>query len=303
MMNRDEIREHLRGPVTSVRTPFQRDGSIDLAGLRCFIDFCIDAGSQTIILTWGDSHFLCLSEAEIAELTKVTIEHVAKRAMVVSADRTFNTRQAVDFASYCKEAGSDIHMCSPPDWGASCTAEGLAEHYQRVAEILPVMIITNLFDGRDALGLETIRLALQKSDNIVAIKDDLGGSIAQQMCLLAGDQCVIMAGGTKQLHLNMLPFGCESYMSTYLWFYPEIAHRYWTAIESNDIRTAWDIANRYDQPYYQFTSALPGGFDAGVHGTLELFGICERWRRKPYHSLTDPELEGLAEFFRGLSIL
>jgi 4-hydroxy-tetrahydrodipicolinate synthase len=303
-MNRDEIRRHLRGPVTSIRTPFNRDGGIDYAGLRNFLDFCISSGSQTMILTWGDSHFLCLSEAEIAELTKATIKHVAGRAMVISADRTYNTRQAVEFANYCQELGSDLHMCSPPDWGSSCTVETLAEHYSEVAKVMPVMIITNLFDPRgEAFGLEAIRVALEMSDNIVAIKDDLGGSIAQQMCLIAGDRCQIMAGGTKQLHLNMIPFGCESYMSTYLWFYPEIAHRYWAAVETSDMKTAWDIVNRYDQPYYQFASTLNGGFDAGVHGTLELFGICQRWRRKPYYSLGDEEMERLADFFRGLSIL
>ena len=87
-MDRDEIYHHLRGPVTSIRTPFNRDGSVDYDGLRAFIDSCIGNGSKTMILTAGDSHYLCLSDAEIAEITKVTVEHASGRAMVIYAMRS-----------------------------------------------------------------------------------------------------------------------------------------------------------------------------------------------------------------------
>ncbi len=36
------------------------------------------------------------------------------------------------------------------------------------------------------------------------------------------------------------------------------------------------------------------------HGAQEVFGIAERWRRPPYLSLTDPEMERLRAFFAGL---
>jgi hypothetical protein len=64
-----------------------------------------------------------------------------------------------------------------------------------------------------------------------------------------------------------------------------------------------EVVRKYDVPYFDFTSALPGGFDAGLHGAMELFGIAGRWRRPPYHSLTDEEMARLAGFFRDLSLL
>ena len=45
---------------------------------------------------------------------------------------------------------------------------------------------------------------------------------------------------------------------------------------------------------------LAGGFDAGFHGVLEICGIAKRWRRPPYYSLSDEEIERLAAFLRGL---
>jgi hypothetical protein len=41
-----------------------------------------------------------------------------------------------------------------------------------------------------------------------------------------------------------------------------------------------------------------GGFDAAIHGIDEIRGRGQRYRRPPYHSLTDRQLEELAEFLK-----
>jgi dihydrodipicolinate synthase/N-acetylneuraminate lyase len=195
-------------------------------------------------------------------------------------------------------------MSLPPDWADSCTVESLAEHYAEVAKVIPLMIITNILGLRgERFGLDAIRLSLDRSPNIVAIKDDTADAFSQKMCLMAHDKCVVMAGGLKQTHLNILPFGCQCFMSTYLVFYPEVTRRYCAAIDAGKMTTACEIVRDYDQAYFSHISSYPGGWNAGLHGTLELFGICQRWRRKPYHSLSDEDMEKLKDFFQRLSIL
>lgn len=51
------------------------------------------------MLTAGDSHYIALTEQEFAEVTRVTVEHVAGRALVIAADRYLHTRQAVAFGT------------------------------------------------------------------------------------------------------------------------------------------------------------------------------------------------------------
>jgi hypothetical protein len=36
------------------------------------------------------------------------------------------------------------------------------------------------------------------------------------------------------------------------------------------------------------------------HGSRELFGITGRWRRPPYHTLTDAEMDRLRAWFQAL---
>ena len=304
MLNQEEVRAALTGPFASIHVPFNRDGGVDYDGLRSELDCDLDAGSKTIMLTAGDSHYICLGDEEIAEVTRVTCEHVAGRAMVIAADRYHATRRARAFAEFAKETGADVVMCMPCDWGPSATPETLADHYASVAEVMPVMIVTNVFLGRSIeFGMEAIQRALDKSPNVMAVKDDVCGRFAQELSLRFEERCPTVAGGQKIHHLNMFPFGCNGYMSTFVHFYPEISRRYWSAIMEKDMKTACRITRDYDVPYFDYIMQLPGGWNAGLHATLELYGIAKRWRRPPYYSLNDEEMEQLAGFLRDLGIL
>lgn len=303
MIDRTWVRRSLTGPVTSIRTPFLEDGSIDFRGLRRQIDLDIAAGSPALILTAGDSHYFALSDDEIAEVTRATTEHANRRAMVVAADRQYNTQQSIDFARYCREVGADVLMVLPPDWAHSCTPETLVAHYAAVAEHIPVMIVTNVFIPRgEEFGLRALERTLAATGNVVAIKDDMGGSFARRMALMVHDQWAVISGGQKQNHLNMRPYGCDGYFSTFLPFMPEIARRYWSAIEENNLSDAAAVIRDFDLPFFSLLGSLNGGFNAGIHGVFELFGICHRWRRPPYHSLSDGEMAQMRDGLEDMGV-
>ncbi|MCZ6679585.1 MAG: dihydrodipicolinate synthase family protein [Candidatus Poribacteria bacterium] len=303
MMDVSETREALTGPVASVHTPFQRDGEIDYKGLGNLIDHCINAGSKTLILTYGDSLYSVLSDQDVADLTKFVSEYAAKRAMVIAADRQWWIGKEVEFAQYAKSVGADLLMVLPPNWAASCTVETFVEHYAAVAEHIPVMVVTNVFARSPDQGLETLKVLRDTVEGVVAIKDDICGAFARRMGLLVHDHWAVISGGQKQNHLDLLPYGCDGYFSTFIHFRPDIPQQYWQAIQAQDFSKVKEIIRNYDLPYFDFVGALTGGGDAGIHGTLELFGIAERWRRKPYHTLTDAEMERLKGFFQSKGLL
>ena len=113
----------------------------------------------------------------------------------------------------------------------------------------------------------------------------------------------MISGGQKQNHLNQWPYGCDGYLSTYASFKPEIAWKYWNAIQDNDIKTAAGVIEKYDMPYFDMILKFTGWFDAGIHATMELFGLSERWRRPPYYSTEEKEMEELRAFFKSLNLL
>jgi len=136
----------------------------------------------------------------------------------------------------------------------------------------------------------------------VAVKDDFCGPFARKLGLMAHGRCALFSGGMKQNHLDMWPYGCDGYLATFINFKPEVTHRYRAAIEARDLQEARAVIRDIDMPFFDLVFSLPGGSDAGIHGVYELFGICGRWRRAPYYSLSDADMERVAGFFgeRGL---
>lgn len=299
MKDRSHVRAALTGPVATVRTPFTRDGDIDHGGLARSVDWMIEHGSGAVILTYGDSLFSVLSDEEIGEVTRTVVKRAAGRALVIAADRQWATRQTVAFAREAREIGADMIMVLPPNWGGSVTGETLVAHYAAVAAELPVMVVTNLFMGaREPLGLQALEQAVARVDRIWALKEDVAGNFAREACRRVADRWAVIAA-REECFLEVRELGAVGYMTPFFFFLPPIVRDTWTAMRER----RWDDVRRfiadYDHPYRAFVNALAGGYNAGLMGAFELKGIAGRWRRAPYHSLSDAEMESLRDFFRG----
>jgi dihydrodipicolinate synthase/N-acetylneuraminate lyase len=283
------VRAALTGPMTSVHPVFTRDGDLDLDGLGRLIEHALAAGSGTMLLTYGDSLHSILSDREVGELLRAVVRITAGRAMVVAADRVWPTRIEVAFAAEARDAGADVLMVLPPTWGGSATADSLVEHYRAVAVEIPVMLVTAPFAAAQGLGLEVIRRLVADEPRVVALKDDVTGEFARLVVTAAHERWALISGGQKQNHLDMHAYGVDGYMSSFLHFNPSVADAYWSAISTGDLAAASDVIVRYDRPFFDAVLPLPGGFDAGIHAVFEAAGHAGRWRRGPYHDLTDAE--------------
>jgi 4-hydroxy-tetrahydrodipicolinate synthase len=296
MISRQEVREGLTGPIASLSTPFAQDGDVDYGGLRKLVDGNLAGGSKSALLTYGDSLYTLLSDDEIAEVTRVVADQTGKRGLTVAADGGWWTGKTAEFARYCREVGADVLMVKPPIWGGSVTVDTLVAHYEAIATEIPVMLVTNIWAGNPAQGLKTIEVLLDKVDGIVAIKDDILGPFVRQMTAMVSEKWAVFAGGQKQNHLDIVHYGAVGYMSTFVTFHPPVTHQYWNAIEQSDWTAAAKVIAEHDTPLFEYIGGLQGGFDAGMHGLLELTGTAGRWRRHPFYSLNDEEMEGLKTF-------
>lgn len=301
MKDLDRVRKYLSGPIASVGTPFDREGNIDFNALRNIVEFIIAADSGTILLTFGDSLFTLLTDKEIAEVTRVVVEQNAGRKMVVAAGNWW-TGESIRFAGYCKEIGVDVYMPLPPNWVGSCTVQTLVDHFTQVSKVMPVMVVTALAPGV-AVPLETIRILTEQENGIVAIKDDITGGYGRRLASIVEGRWTLLSGGRKENHLDVMPYAADAYLSIFMRFKPEVAHRYWDALKQNNLSEAVGIIRKYDIGFLDFAASIGADFDAVIHGSMEIFGISERWRRMPYYTLTDAQMEKLRDFYIELGLL
>ena len=220
-----EVRAALSGPWPSISTPFTRQGVIDFDALYNYLDFLIEEGkAKAVVLTWGDSLYSLLTDDEIAQVTKVVAQHVNRRAYVVAADNQWWAGKTVAFGKYCVEVGADALMVLPPDWAASTTIDSLVAHYAAIAKHIRVMMVTNYLQPRGIpFSLELVERLCREVPGVVAMKEDMTGEFARKACLVAQEHWAISAGGQKQDHMNMFPYGADGYLSTFIQFEPEVA--------------------------------------------------------------------------------
>ena len=80
MRKHPELQNTLASPMPSIRTPFRKDGAIDFDGLDSYIETCLSNGAKALMLTYGDSLYSVLTDAEVADVTKFVVERAAGRA-------------------------------------------------------------------------------------------------------------------------------------------------------------------------------------------------------------------------------
>ena len=302
-MDRARFKHHLTGPIASINTPFDAAGTIDLDGLRRFVDSAIAGGARAVLFTPGDSLYGVLSEREIAEITRTTGEHVANRAMFLAAAAPWWRDQAVAFARFAREVGADAVLASPPFRGG--TPRDHADYFLAVSRELPTVILSATLAPLGLQGaLDAVSILVEEGEQIVGFKEDFGPEFARRACLIADDRWAIFAGGQKQTHLDMVPYGCDGYMSVLVVFKPEIARAYWDAIEAGNLTAAAKVIRDYDLPMFALMEAASAiGSDAAQHAMMELYGIAQRWRRPPLSSFSDAEAERIQSGLRDLGLL
>lgn len=299
MISQEEVKAALTGPVASVSTPFLQDGSIDWRSLRRMVDFIIENGGRTVLLTCGDSLYTILTDDEIAEVTRVVVEQTRKRAMTVAAGNWW-LGKSVAFARFLREIGVDLYMPLPPDWAGSCSNDGLITYFATIAQEMPVMLVTSL--GGRPLPIPVIEHLHASQAQIMAVKDDICGAYGKRLVSLVQDRWSYLSGGRKINHLDTMPYGATGYLSVYMRFLPVVAHRYWQAISNKDLEGAVYVIKTYDIPFMENLVTATGlHFDALIHAALEVFDLAERWRRNPYVSASDQQMEQIRHFLKDVT--
>ena len=302
-MDSQRIQAGLAGPIASIRTPFTEDGAIDYASLRQIVEFDIAAGAGALLITWGDSLFAVLSDGEIAELTRAVIESAAGRAVVVACTGRWATAQAVEYASYCRSMGADLLQVFLPQWYPGClNRRTTVAHHLAVGQHIPVMANSAEFQRNGAAeGLAIARELIERAAPVLAMKADVTGRYDGAMTSLVKDHWTIFAGGQKAFHLELWPYGCQGYLSTFVTFMPAVTRAYWRAVGADDRPAATRIIEQIDRPFFDAIVAMPGGFDAAMHGILEISGLAQRWRRAPFTSLDDATMERIGSLLDSLN--
>jgi len=259
---------------------------VDHEGLRRMIARALKGGIRVFALTKGNSMYDNLTYDEVKELTRTTVGAVGGRGITIAATGAWWTGQAVDYAKYAESVGADavqILIPQAPD-------DGLVRHFEAIARSTRLGLVLH--------GQPTIELLrrLLVIESIVAMKEEFNTDYTVPIYQEFGSRLNIFAGGTKARLLNYRPYGMNAYYSAFATFAPEIAMRFWRAVERNDTAEQRNIVLKYDSPFFRRWNH---GF---WRATLEHFGVAKRYLRPPDASFSNAQMKEVRDFYTTLGL-
>ena len=160
------------GAHTALVTPFANNG-IDSDAFRALIDRQIAAGIAGVVPVGTTGESPTLSHEEHVRVIQLTVEHTAKRALVIAGTGSNATDEAISLTQAAEKAGADAALLVAPYYNKP-SQEGLFRHFQHIADATELPIMLYSIPGRcGGVGIEpdTVARLAEACPNIRAIKE------------------------------------------------------------------------------------------------------------------------------------
>ncbi|HEU4651209.1 MAG TPA: 4-hydroxy-tetrahydrodipicolinate synthase [Croceibacterium sp.] len=216
------------GSIPALVTPF-RDGALDEAAFRRFVDWQIDEGSSALVPCGTTGESATLDRDEHHRVIEICVEQTAGRVPVIAGCGSNDTQVALDHLRFCEQLGGvAAGLCVAPYYNRP-SQDGLLAHFSYLAERTSVPIMLYNVPGRtvtDILPATVIELARRHPDRIVSLKDasgDLQRVVQHRAALgaafnqLSGDDPLALAGyalgqvGCISVTANVAPRLCAEF--------------------------------------------------------------------------------------------
>lgn len=164
--------ENLRGVLTALSTPFDRDEAIDVATLRHVVDRSIDAGVDGVVAAGSTGEVGALSSDERLLLIETVIEHTDGRVPVIAQTGATSTAEAIRLSKAAERSGADVLMLITPYYEPLSVGETVTYIKDVAGAVdLPVMLYNIPAVTGVNLDPATVRSLAEEVENIRYIKD------------------------------------------------------------------------------------------------------------------------------------
>jgi len=163
----------LCGLFLPITTPFHRDESLDLEGLRANITKWNQTGISGYVVMGSTGERVQLDEAEYVQVIEAARRAVPPGLTFIVGAGQQSTRGTIAEIKRATAAGAEaVLVITPHFYRAAITPPVLIKHYQEIADAAPVPVI--LYSMPDLTGVkiepETVAM-LSSHPNIIGIKD------------------------------------------------------------------------------------------------------------------------------------
>lgn len=292
-------RANFKGTGVAMITPFNNDGSLNIAKLEEHTERLIEKGVEYLVVLGTTAETPTLSRDEKLLIIEVTRKVNNGRVPMVVGAGGNNTAEVVSWISEIGTSGIDAYLSVAPYYNKP-SQQGMKEHFSAIAarSELPLMLYN--VPGRTGSNIRaetTLELAHELGDKIVAIKE-ASGDLAQVMHILKdkpeGFQVV---SGDDAIALPLISLGGEGVVSVIGNALPDLFSTMVREALAGDLQAAREKHYKV-LPFIDMV--FREGNPCGVKALMQVLGYGQDNLRLPLIPATEALVKDLATAAKGL---
>lgn len=272
-------------------TPFNKDLSLDLDGLRRNVEDMAAHPFCALVAAGGTGELYSLSPDEIEEVVKTCIKAVNGRMPVV-AGTGFNVPLGVEIAKRAKKAGADCILALPPYYIAA-PEDGLFAYYEAIGRATDLPLIIYSRDWAIFTPEMVARLA-ERVPTLAAWKDGQGDTRRLQRIMEHnGDRLAWFGGLGDDCVPGYFAVGVQAYTSSISNIAPKLSLALAEAGMQQNFKRLNELMKRYVNPLYALRERSRGYEVAVMKAAMEMLGMPAGPVRPPLMNCREKDIADL----------
>ncbi|HVR37056.1 MAG TPA: 5-dehydro-4-deoxyglucarate dehydratase [Methylomirabilota bacterium] len=287
-MQPTELRNRLSGVVAFPVTPFKKDLSLDLDGLRHNLRSLLQHPVCAVVSGAGTGEMFSLTPDEHLQVVTTTLEMVGGKIPVLAA-AGFNPPLAVQLAQQAASAGVNGILAFPPYYPNADPA-GMFEYYRAIADATPLGLIIYSRDWANFSPAAVEKLA--DLPTLIAWKDGQGDLRRLQMIMRrVGDRLHWIGGAGDDLVPGYYSLGIRTYTSSIANVAPRLSLELHKRASTGDAKELARLMADYVVPLYDFRTRRKGYEVSAMKAMMDCVGLVGGPVRPPLVDLKPEELQ------------
>jgi 5-dehydro-4-deoxyglucarate dehydratase len=290
-MQPNELRQKLHGVISFPVTPFKKDLSLDLDGLRKNLRSLLKHPICAVVAPAGTGEIHSLSPDEHLAVVKTTVEEVNGKVPVLTG-AGFNPPIAAELARNAAAAGVSGILAFPPYY-PSQDDEGIVAYYRGIGEATKLGMLIYSRDWFTPPPALVEKLA-QQIPNLIAWKDGQGDIRRYQMIRQqVGDRLHWIGGAGDDMVPGYYSMGIRTYTSSIANVAPKLSLRLHELASAGHSTELTKLMNELLIPLYALRAKRKGYEVSAMKAMMDMIGMVGGPVRPPLVDLRLEEIKSV----------